>query len=74
MILLTKLGGKQVLINDRLMETAQETPDTVITMNNGHTYIVTEKLDVIMNKIVEFNRLSKRDESRLRRIRGGEDK
>ena len=60
MILLTKLGGKEVLINEQLIETAQETPDTVITMSNGHTYIVTEKLDNIMDKIVEFNRLSKR--------------
>jgi flagellar protein FlbD len=67
MILLTKLGGKQVLINEQLMETAQETPDTVITMNNGHTYIVTEKLEEILDKVVEFNRLSKR------RTRGGEN-
>ena len=60
MILLTKLSGKEVLVNEQLIETAQETPDTVITMNTGHTYIVSEKLDVIMDKIVEFNRLSKK--------------
>ena len=60
MILLTKLSGQEVMINENLIETAQETPDTVITMNNGHSYIVSEKLDEIMDKVVEFNRQNKR--------------
>lgn len=60
MIILTKLGGKEILINENLIETAQETPDTVITMSNGHTYIVSEKLGEIVDKAVEFGRQSKR--------------
>jgi flagellar protein FlbD len=63
--MLTKLSGKQLLINHNLIETAIETPDTVITMNNGHTYIVSERLDDIVDKIVEFNRQAKR--SKIRR-------
>ena len=73
MILLTKLGGKEVLINDKLIETAQETPDTVITMSNGHTYIVTEKLEEIMDKIIEFNRHSQRSERLARKTRQEKD-
>jgi flagellar protein FlbD len=64
MILLTKLSGQVVMINETLIETAQETPDTVITMNNGHSYIVSEKLDEIMDKVIEFNRRSKRRSTR----------
>jgi len=60
MILLTKLGGKEVLINERQIETAQETPDTVITMINGHTYIVTETIEEIMDKVVAFNKSTKK--------------
>ncbi|MCL2633518.1 MAG: flagellar FlbD family protein [Oscillospiraceae bacterium] len=60
MIRLTKLGGKEILINENQIETAQETPDTVITMMNGHTYIVTESVEEIMDKVLEFSRLSKR--------------
>lgn len=60
MIVLTKLGGKPLMINEQLIETASETPDTVITMNNGHTYIVTESVKEIMGKIIDFNRLSRR--------------
>jgi len=60
MIVLTKIGGRQILINEALIETANETPDTVIMMNNGHTYIVTETIEEIMRKIIEFRRLTRR--------------
>jgi len=60
MIILTKLGGKEILINENLIETAQETPDTVITMSNGHTYIVSEKLGEIVEKSIDFGRQMKR--------------
>ncbi|MDR1754145.1 MAG: flagellar FlbD family protein [Eubacterium sp.] len=60
MIILTKLGGKEVLINEQLIETAYETPDTVIVMNNGHTYLVTETLSEIMKKITDFGRMNRR--------------
>ena len=64
MIILTKLNGKEILINERHIETAKESPDTVISMASGATYIVSEKLDEIMDKVVDFNRRSKR-KSRL---------
>ncbi len=60
MIVLTKLGGKPLMINEELIETVSETPDTVITMNNGHTYIVTESIKEIMDKVIEFHRMSHR--------------
>jgi len=60
MIILTKLDGKQIMINEQQIETAYETPDTVILMNNGHTYIVSETLDEMMKKITDFRRFSRR--------------
>jgi flagellar protein FlbD len=66
MIILTKLNGKEILINERHIETAKESPDTVISMSSGSTYIVVEKLNEIMEKVIEFNRQSKR-KSRLDR-------
>jgi flagellar protein FlbD len=60
MIVLTKIGGQEILINEQLIETANETPDTVIMMNNGHTYIVTESLEEIMRKVIEFRRMARR--------------
>lgn len=60
MIKLTKLGGKEFMVNEELIETVNETPDTVILMNNGHTYIVMESIDEILAKIIEFRRGARR--------------
>lgn len=64
MIILTKLSGQELLINPNLIETAQETPDTVVTMSNGHTYIVSERLSEIVDKIIDFNKQIKRSRTR----------
>ena len=56
MILLTKIDGSEILINEQLIEAAYETPDTIILMNNGHTYIVSETLKEIMQKTASFRR------------------
>lgn len=56
MIILTRLGGKEFLLNEEMIEIAQETPDTVITLNNGHSYIVTESIQEIIKKTIEYNR------------------
>ena len=59
MIFLTKLGGKQFLLNEMLVESINQTPDTIVTMSNGHTYVVQERLEEILDKIITFNRFSK---------------
>lgn len=56
MIILTKLGGKEFLLNEALIENILETPDTVITLNNGHTYIVCESIKQIIEKTIEYNK------------------
>lgn len=60
MIILTKMGGKELLVNEDQIETAYETPDTVIVMANGHTYIVVESLTEIIAKSTEYRRATRR--------------
>ena len=59
MVILTKLNGKEIMLNEHHFENVTETPDTVITMTNGHTYIVQESIEEILHKIIAFNRVSK---------------
>jgi len=60
MIFLTKLDGKQFLLNELMIETINETPDTVILLSNGRSYIVRESMKEIRNLILEYNRRRRR--------------
>ncbi|MBD5103875.1 MAG: flagellar FlbD family protein [Ruminococcaceae bacterium] len=64
MIYLTKLGGKQFLLNEDQIESVSQSPDTIIVLSNGHSYIVQESMEEIMEEIIKFNRSSRRIASR----------
>ena len=42
MIELTRINNTKLMLNPDIIETMEETPDTVITLTNGHKYIVSE--------------------------------
>ena len=56
LIEVTKLNDKKFGINSELIETIEETPDTVITMATGRKYIVKESLEEIGQLCVEYKR------------------
>jgi flagellar protein FlbD len=56
MIMLTKLNGVEFALNDELIETISEMPDTTITMTNKNLYIVQESTSEVVDKIVDFRR------------------
>ena len=51
MIILTRLGGHQVAVNPDLIERAEPTPDTVLTMLDGHKIVVAESVDELLAAI-----------------------
>lgn len=54
MIEVTRINGSKFSINPDLIETMEETPDTVITLVNGHKYVVVEPIEDIRNMIIHF--------------------
>ncbi len=54
MIQLTRINGTELLVNEQFIEIAEQTPDTVVTMQNGHRYLVQETLEEIKEKTVRF--------------------
>ncbi|NMC33245.1 MAG: flagellar FlbD family protein [Veillonellaceae bacterium] len=58
MIKLTRFKTKdhEFLLNAELIETVEETPDTVITLVNGNKVIVEEDMDEIMRLVIEYRR------------------
>jgi flagellar protein FlbD len=54
MIFLTRMDKQQFYINPDHIVSIEETPDTVITLFNGHHFIVKEPARVIIDKIISF--------------------
>lgn len=51
MINLTKMNSVNITINDDLIETIEETPDTVITLTTGRKILVKESRQEIINLV-----------------------
>ncbi len=58
MIILTRLDGQPVVINEDQLVFAEKTPDTVITMASGQRLMVREALDELIERAVAFRRLT----------------
>jgi len=56
MIYLKRMNNKEFVLNVDLIELIEETPDTVITLTNGHKMIVKESSDEIIKKTIEYKR------------------
>lgn len=56
MVTLTKLNNQIFTINSNLIETIEETPDTVIALTTGNKFVVKETPQEIINKIIEYQR------------------
>ena len=54
MIRLTKLNKTYFILNCDLIEMMESTPDTVITMNNGKKYVVTESIEEVLAKVIQY--------------------
>ncbi|HHY37410.1 MAG TPA: flagellar FlbD family protein [Clostridia bacterium] len=54
MIYVTRLGGEPLVVNADLLETVEETPDTVLTLSSGRRIIVQETAVEVINRVVEF--------------------
>ncbi len=56
MIDVTKMTGKQITINSDLIETIEETPDTVISLTTGKKIIVKESRQMIKNLVILYRK------------------
>ena len=54
MILLRRLGGPVFTLNPDLIERAEATPDTVVTLIGGNKYVICETLDELVELIRDY--------------------
>jgi flagellar protein FlbD len=60
MITLHRLNGAEFILNDRHIETIEATPDSIITLTNEKKYVVTESVQEIINKIIEYRSMMRK--------------
>lgn len=56
MIEVTKLNGNKILVNSDLIETVEETPDTVLSLTTGKKLLVKESRQEVKNLVKSFRR------------------
>ena len=64
MIKLTKFNSEaqkkgEFVLNAEIIETIEETPDTVVTLTNGKKLIVDESMDDIVRRVMKYRRALK---------------
>lgn len=57
MIRITKLNGKEAVINCELIELIEANPDTTITMSTGKLIIAKESVDEIINRAIAYKKM-----------------
>lgn len=60
MITVTRLNGKQFVINAEMIRTVESNPDTTITLINGDHLIVRETMREVIESAVEYGRSLRR--------------
>ncbi len=56
MISVTRLNGKNFVVNAELIRSVEENPDTTITLINGDHVIVRESLSDVVRKTIDYGR------------------
>ncbi|MDR1072257.1 MAG: flagellar FlbD family protein [Treponema sp.] len=57
MIKVTRLNGVEYYINPHQIEYMETRPDTTLLMLSGKSVVVREKVEVVIQRIVEYRRL-----------------
>jgi len=57
MIAVTRIDGSPILLNEDLIESIEQTPDTVLSLINGHKMMVRDAPEVLVRRVLEFRRL-----------------
>jgi len=56
MIEVTKMNGQKLLINPDLMESVEETPDTVVSLTTGRKIIIKESRQEVKNLVKSYRK------------------
>lgn len=56
MIYVTRLDHNTMVVNAELIATVESTPDTMLTLSNGHQFLVRETVAELVARVLEYRR------------------
>ena len=56
MISLTRINDTSIVLNAELIEFVEANPDTIVSLSNGHKYLVKDTVDEVVKKVKEYKR------------------
>jgi flagellar protein FlbD len=56
MIKVTRLGGKELVVNADLIRFVEATPDTLLSLTTGEKVMVQESVDEVIRRVIEYGR------------------
>ena len=56
MIAVTRLDGRKLIVNADLIESIEQTPDTIISFTSGHKVLVRDHPDDLARRVIEYRR------------------
>ncbi|WP_318751395.1 MULTISPECIES: flagellar FlbD family protein [Thermaerobacter] len=56
MVRVTRLDGRELVVNAELIELLEATPDTVITLSTGRRLVVRESVAEVVRRVVAYRR------------------
>ncbi len=59
MIKVTKINGRELVVNADLIEFIESTPDTLISLTTGRKIMVLEEMDEVIRKAVGYRATSR---------------
>lgn len=56
MIRLSRLNGKEFVVNAELIQFVDATPDTVVTLATGEKVVVKESVEQVVDRVIAYRR------------------
>lgn len=56
MIRVTRLDGREIVVNADLIESMEETPDTILSFTTGRKMMVREKMDEVLERVFRYRK------------------
>ena len=70
MIEVTRFNGRKLMINAELVKFVESTPDTLITLTTNDRILVKDKVEEVVEKIIQYQRLIRNGIKKKNKERG----